>query len=66
MDDRSRQPDVIGQTCANEEVYYGELKERTTSPEAAAADILRLAIFTKNSLDHLQGTLELTPPLMTF
>lgn len=66
QDGRSRQPDVIGQTCDNEEIYYGELKGRTTSPEAAAADILRLSIFTKDSLDHLQGTLEITPPLITF
>ncbi|KAH7057800.1 hypothetical protein BKA57DRAFT_447762 [Linnemannia elongata] len=66
QDGRSRQPDVIGQTRDNEEIYYGELKGRTTSPEAAAADILRLSIFTKDSLDHLQGTLEVTPPLITF
>ncbi|KAF9292518.1 hypothetical protein BGZ88_006324, partial [Linnemannia elongata] len=66
QDGRSRQPDVIGQTRDNEEIYYGELKGRTTTPEAAAADILRLSIFTKDSLDHLQGTLEVTPPLITF
>ncbi|KAK3810542.1 MAG: hypothetical protein J3R72DRAFT_78610 [Linnemannia gamsii] len=66
QDGQSRQPDVIGQTEDNREVYYGELKGLHPSTEAVNTDILRLAIFTKDSLDQLHNTLVQGPPLLTF
>ncbi|KAG0275245.1 hypothetical protein BGZ95_009031 [Linnemannia exigua] len=67
QDGQSRQPDVIGQTEDNRELYYGELKGLHPSIEAVNTDILRLAIFTKDSLDQLHNTLaqKLTTPLST-
>jgi len=47
-------------------VFYGELKGLHPKTEAVDTDILRLAIFSKDSLDHLQNTLVQGPPLLTF
>ncbi|KAG9065427.1 hypothetical protein KI688_002752 [Linnemannia hyalina] len=53
QDGQSRQPDVIGQT-------------EDKDGKAVNTDILRLAIFSKDSLDVLHNTLEQGPPLLTF
>ncbi|KAF9287533.1 hypothetical protein BGZ68_001689 [Mortierella alpina] len=66
QDGQSRQPDVIGQTKNKNEVFYGELKGLHPKAEAVNTDILRLAIFSKDSLDHLHNTLVHGPPLLTF
>ncbi|KAK3808185.1 MAG: hypothetical protein J3R72DRAFT_499332 [Linnemannia gamsii] len=63
---QSRQPDIVGQTRDKREVFYGELKGPHPSPAAVSTDLLRLAIFSKDSLDQLHNTLELGPPLVTF
>ena len=47
-------------------MFYGELKGLHPKPEAVNADILRLAIFSKGSLDQLHSTLVQGPPLLTF
>jgi len=66
QDGQSRQPDVIGQTAGKGEVFYGELKGLHPKPAAVNTDILRLAIFSKDSLDQLHSTLVRGPPLLTF
>ncbi|KAG0059944.1 hypothetical protein BGZ90_004269, partial [Linnemannia elongata] len=66
QDGQSRQPDVIGQTKNKKEVFYGELKGPRPKTEAVNTDILRLAIFSKDSLDQLHNTLVHGPPLLTF
>ncbi|KAF8948405.1 hypothetical protein BGZ47_005178 [Haplosporangium gracile] len=66
QDGQSRQPDVIGQTKNKKEVFYGELKGLHPKTEAVNTDILRLAIFSKDSLDQLHNTLVYGPPLLTF
>ncbi|KAF9956746.1 hypothetical protein BGZ70_009787 [Mortierella alpina] len=66
QDGQSRQPDVIGQTKNKNEVFYGELKGLHPKAESVNTDILRLAIFSKDSLDHLHNTLLHGPPLLTF
>lgn len=63
---QSRQPDIVGQTRDKKEVFYGELKGPHPSPTAVSTDLLRLAIFSKDSLDHLYSTLEQGLPLLTF
>ncbi|KAF9157107.1 hypothetical protein BGX20_004109 [Mortierella sp. AD010] len=63
---QSRQPDVIGQTKDRNEVFFGEIKGTHPCSEAVNTDILRLAIFTKDSLDLLHNALERGPPLVTF
>ncbi|KAF9421052.1 hypothetical protein BGZ76_004011 [Entomortierella beljakovae] len=63
---QSRQPDVIGQTEDGNEVFFGEMKGMHPGLEAVNTDVLRLAIFTKDSLDLLHNTLERAPPLVTF
>ncbi|KAF9190139.1 hypothetical protein BGZ49_003733 [Haplosporangium sp. Z 27] len=63
---QSRQPDVIGQTKDRNEVFFGEMKGKHPGSEAINTDILRLAIFTKDSLDLLHNALERGPPLVTF
>ncbi|KAF8922792.1 hypothetical protein BGZ58_003778 [Dissophora ornata] len=66
QDGQSRQPDVIGQTAGKGEVFYGELKGLHPKSAAVNTDILRLAIFSKDSLDQLHSTLVEGPPLLTF
>ncbi|KAF9206503.1 hypothetical protein BGZ49_002320 [Haplosporangium sp. Z 27] len=63
---QSRQPDVIGHTKDMNEVFFGEMKGMRPGLKAVNTDILRLAIFTKDSLDLLHNTLERGPPLVTF
>ncbi|KAF9188112.1 hypothetical protein BGZ49_003979 [Haplosporangium sp. Z 27] len=66
QDGQSRQPDVIGQTQDGSEVFFGELKGTRPSSESVNTDILRLAIFSKDSLDLFHNNLERCPPLLTF
>ncbi|KAG0344748.1 hypothetical protein BG004_004200 [Podila humilis] len=66
QDGQSRQPDIIGLTRDKEEVFYSELKGPNATLAAVNTDLLRLAIFTKDSLDHLHAILEKGPPLVTF
>ncbi|KAF9176674.1 hypothetical protein BGZ49_006042, partial [Haplosporangium sp. Z 27] len=66
QDGQPRQPDIIGQTQDGSEVFYGELKGTHPSSEAVNTDILRLAIFSKDSLDLFHNNLEKGPPLLTF
>ncbi|KAF9176750.1 hypothetical protein BGZ51_009712, partial [Haplosporangium sp. Z 767] len=66
QDGQSRQTDIVGQTKDRQEVFYGELKGLHPSAAAVNTDLLRLAIFSKDSLDHLHNTLEQGPPLLTF
>ncbi|CAO3563792.1 unnamed protein product [Mortierella alpina] len=66
QDGQSRQPDIIGQTESKEEVFYGELKGPHPKTAAVNTDILRLAIFSKDSLDQLHNMLVQGPPLLTF
>ncbi|KAG0196568.1 hypothetical protein BGX28_009988, partial [Mortierella sp. GBA30] len=63
---QSRQPDVIGLTASNEEMFYGELKGPTPKAAAVHTDVLRLAIFSKDSLDQVHKILVQGPPLLTF
>ncbi|KAF9344809.1 hypothetical protein BGX26_003866 [Mortierella sp. AD094] len=63
---QSRQPDIVGQTQDKQEVFYGELKGLHPTTAGVNTDLLRLAIFTKDSLDQLHNTLEQGPPLLTF
>ncbi|KAF9176662.1 hypothetical protein BGZ51_009870 [Haplosporangium sp. Z 767] len=63
---QSRQPDIVGQARDAGEIFYGELKGPHPPPAAVNIDLLRLAIFTKDALDHLHKTLEQGPPLVTF
>ncbi|KAG0344255.1 hypothetical protein BG004_004612 [Podila humilis] len=66
QDGQSRQPDIVGRARDAQEVFYGELKGPRPSLAAVNTDLLRLAIFTKDSLDQLHNTLEKGPPLVTF
>ncbi|KAG0316768.1 hypothetical protein BGZ99_006703 [Dissophora globulifera] len=63
---QSRQPDIVGQTQEKMEVFYGECKGLHPPTAAVNTDLLRLAIFSKDSLDQLHNTLEQGPPLLTF
>ncbi|KAF8927570.1 hypothetical protein BGZ47_002088, partial [Haplosporangium gracile] len=63
---QSRQPDVIGLTASNEEVFYGELKGPTPKAATVNTDVLRLAVFSKDSLDQAHKVLVQGPPLLTF
>ncbi|KAF9536834.1 hypothetical protein EC957_009586 [Mortierella hygrophila] len=63
---QSRQPDVIGLTASNEEVFYGELKGPTPKAAAVNTDVLRLAVFSKDSLDQAHKVLAQGLPLLTF
>ena len=62
---QSRQPDVIGVTASNE-VFYGELKGPTPKAAAINTDVLRLAVFSKDSFDQAHKVLVQGPPLLTF
>jgi hypothetical protein len=66
QDGQSRQPDVIGLTQAKDEVCCGELKGPNPSAEAVNIDILRLAVFSKDSLDQVHHVVVKGPPLLTF
>ncbi|KAF9951517.1 hypothetical protein BGZ65_005900, partial [Modicella reniformis] len=66
QDGQSRQPDVIGLTEAKEEIFYGELKGPTPKAAAVNTDILRLAVFSKDSLDQVHNVVIQGPPLLTF
>ncbi|GJJ79236.1 hypothetical protein EMPS_11640 [Entomortierella parvispora] len=66
QDGQPRQPDVIGRTAEQGEVFYGELKGLHPKAATVNTDILRLAIFSKDTLDHLHNTLVRGPPLLTF
>ncbi|KAF9919439.1 hypothetical protein FBU30_011029 [Linnemannia zychae] len=66
QDGQSRQPDVIGQTEGKEVVFFGELKGTNPKTATVNADILRLAIFSKDSLDRLHNVLVRGPLLLTF
>ncbi|KAI1315858.1 hypothetical protein EDD11_000293 [Mortierella claussenii] len=61
-----RQPDIVGQAQDAQEVFYGELEGLYPSKAAVNTNLLRLAIFTKDSLDQLHNALEQGPPLVTF
>lgn len=62
----SRQPDVVGCTADGKEIYFGELKGIHVTKQDVNVDILRLAIFAKDALDHLHCILAEDPPLLTF
>ncbi|GJJ79227.1 hypothetical protein EMPS_11587 [Entomortierella parvispora] len=62
----SRQPDVVGCTVDGKEIYFGELKGIHVTKQDVNVDILRLAIFAKDALDHLHCILAEDPPLLTF
>ncbi|KAK3838885.1 MAG: hypothetical protein J3R72DRAFT_448111 [Linnemannia gamsii] len=66
QDGQSRQPDVIGLTEAKEEIFYGELKGPSPKTAAVNTDVLRLAVFSKDSLDQVQNVVVEGPPLLTF
>lgn len=66
QDGQSRQPDVIGLTEAKEEIFYGELKGPTPKTAAVNTDVLRLAVFSKDSLDQVHNVVVEGPPLLTF
>ncbi|KAK3820451.1 MAG: hypothetical protein J3Q66DRAFT_171061 [Benniella sp.] len=63
---QARQPDVIGKTEGSFELYYGELKTAHATQEDINTDRLRVATFTKDSLDHMESTLIHTPPILSF
>ncbi|KAF9121531.1 hypothetical protein BGX30_002498 [Mortierella sp. GBA39] len=66
QDGQSRQPDVIGLTEAKEVIFYGELKGPAPKTAAVNTDILRLAVFSKDSLDQVHNVVVEGPPLLTF
>ncbi|KAF9276174.1 hypothetical protein BGZ74_003738 [Mortierella antarctica] len=66
QDGQARQPDVVGRTKEDHEAYYGELKGMRPSTQSKNADSLRIAIFTKDSLDDLHRFLEDDLPLLSF
>ncbi|KAF9203682.1 hypothetical protein BGZ59_001489 [Podila verticillata] len=66
QDGQARQPDIVGRTKEDHEAYYGELKGMHPSTQSKNADSLRIAIFTKDSLDDLDRILEDDLPLLSF
>ncbi|KAG9071217.1 hypothetical protein KI688_008762 [Linnemannia hyalina] len=66
QDGQARQPDIVGRTEEGHEAYYGELKGMHPSTPSRNADTLRIAIFTKDSLDELLRVLEEDLPLISF
>ncbi|KAF9276058.1 hypothetical protein BGZ68_010296, partial [Mortierella alpina] len=62
----SRQPDIVGCTSGGKEIYFGELKGIHATKQDLNVDILRLAIFAKDALDHLHCFLAKDPPILTF
>ncbi|KAG0248069.1 hypothetical protein BG011_000557 [Mortierella polycephala] len=63
---RARQPDIIGKCTQPFELYYGELKSSNPRAEDSNTDRLRIAIFTKDSLDQLDRKLTSPPPVLSF
>ncbi|KAF9274328.1 hypothetical protein BGZ88_003111 [Linnemannia elongata] len=66
QDGQARQPDIVGRTEEGHEAYYGELKGMHPSTLSRNADTLRIAVFTKDSLDELLRVLEVDLPLISF
>ncbi|KAF9915708.1 hypothetical protein FBU30_001782, partial [Linnemannia zychae] len=66
QDGQTRQPDVIGRCSPPLELYYGELKSKNPRIEDSNTDRLRIAIFTKDSLDQLDRKLVSPPPVLSF
>ncbi|ORZ27238.1 hypothetical protein BCR41DRAFT_151879 [Lobosporangium transversale] len=66
QDGQARQPDIVGRTREKREVYYGEIKGTRPTIQSKNADSLRIAIFTKDSLDSLLPGLEEDLPLISF
>ncbi|KAF9999656.1 hypothetical protein BGZ79_006745 [Entomortierella chlamydospora] len=66
QDGQARQPDVVGRTPRKEEAYFGELKGLHPTTLSLNSDLLRLAVFTKDSLDVLLRVLERDPPVVSF
>ncbi|KAF9948268.1 hypothetical protein BGZ70_002282 [Mortierella alpina] len=66
QDGQTRQPDVIGRCTPPLELYYGELKPKNPRIEDSNTDRLRIAIFTKDSLDQLDRKLVSPPPVVSF
>ncbi|KAF9118038.1 hypothetical protein BGW39_001559, partial [Mortierella sp. 14UC] len=66
QDGQTRQPDVIGKCVPPFELYYGELKAKNPRIEDSNTDRLRIAIFTKDSLDQLDRKLASPPPVISF
>ncbi|KAF9273229.1 hypothetical protein BGZ88_003958 [Linnemannia elongata] len=66
QDGQTRQPDVIGRCTPPLELYYGELKPKNPRIEDSNTDRLRIAIFTKDSLDQLDRKLVSPPPVISF
>ena len=66
QDGQTRQPDVIGRCTQPIELYYGELKSKNPRIEDSNTDRLRIAIFTKDSLDQLDRKLVSPPPVISF
>lgn len=63
---QARQPDIIGKSSEGFELLYGELKAAHPSQEDSDTDRLRIAVFTKDSLDHMESALIYTPPIVSF
>ncbi|KAG0358606.1 hypothetical protein BG005_002099, partial [Podila minutissima] len=59
----SWQPDIVGCTADGKEIYFGELKGIHATKQHVNVNILRLAIFAKDALDHLHCILAEDPPL---
>ncbi|KAG0012135.1 hypothetical protein BGZ80_000184 [Entomortierella chlamydospora] len=66
QDGQARKPDVVGRTKDRREVYFGELKGPHPRTLSKDADLLRLAVFTKDALDPLSNELEQDPPILSF
>lgn len=62
----SLQPDIVGCTSSEKEVYFGDLEDTHASKQEVAVDVLRLRIFVKDALDHWYRCLVKAPPLITF
>ena len=56
----------MGRTEEGHEVYYGELKGMHPSTLSRNTHTLRIAVFTKDSLDELLRVLEVDLPLISF
>ncbi|KAF9377776.1 hypothetical protein BGX21_003103 [Mortierella sp. AD011] len=66
QDGQARQPDIIGKCARRFKLYYGELKSTSPPTEESNTDRLRIAIFTKDSLDQLDKKLASPPPVLSF
>ncbi|KAK5805548.1 hypothetical protein F5H01DRAFT_371294 [Linnemannia elongata] len=66
QDGHTRQPDIIGKCVPPFVLYYGELKPKIPRIEDSNTDRLRIAIFTKDSLDQLDRKLASPPLVVSF